>query len=336
MSCPPSLLRTLAVYAAAALWVAVLAARAPSFPETVHIDSSFDSGRNRHDWRSARTGTCGPGTSAASARRHGFETLGSRLDGLVDDARFARGAFELRAVSGHSASPNPDECGVFLYALLHADEGAPINGGPPQGDVDLTVRFRPLTESSVLTVLLAFGDRRWRYVALMIPSSGISAVPYTERGRIALMEPRADLQGDNAPLRPGVPASLRVRYHAASETVAVFLEDRRLVFSRVLGGGPHPVLVPERAHAVDDYPGARLVPRPAALLSVYSEAQLDANADSRVEMLSVRLASRKQAPARAAVDRLASRIARPFVTAEFRFRCLLGRLRRKASVLAAR
>jgi hypothetical protein len=334
MSGSASLGRALLLYSAAA-FAAFYGNSAPP-AETVHIDSTFDSGQNRYEWRSARTGTCGPGTSTAKGDRFRLDGLAPVVEDLVDEAAFSRGHVELRAVAGSSRSERPDECAVILYTLLGSESGVVHNGGSPRADVDLTVRFRHRTESSVLTFFLAFGDSRWRYIALMVPASGIATVPYLEPGRIGLMEPMTDLQGDNAPLKAGEPATLRVEYRRAGESVAVYLDGRRIVFSHVLGGGPRPILVPKRVHEVDDYPRGRLVPRPAALLALYSEAQLDSSADSHGEILAVRLVSRDRPSLREAAARVAHRLARPFFAADLNVRYLLGRLRRKASVLAGR
>ncbi len=318
-----ALKRPLAAYTTALLAFASIAAVEPDGPEVVHIDSRFDSGRNRYAWHEARTGTCGRGSTRAEERFY-YDIAGAAHAKLPDDS-FRSGSIELRAVSGSSKSPRPDECGVFLYALLGTEQGVAHNGGRPQGDFHADVRFRLKTDTSILTVLVAFGDEPWRYIALMIPASAISAVPYTEPGRVSIMRPRADLQGDNPPVRTGAETLLAVHYRRAPRTVEVRLDGRRVVFAHVQSESFGSLLVPERFHEVEVYPRSRFVGRPNALIEFYSEAQLDAGADSRVELLSVRMTSRRQAPTRDRLARGWHTVSRPFYAADFRLRRALLR-----------
>lgn len=330
--------RAVAVYTASLLLLAAgRELEQPAFPEIVHVDSHFDSGRNRHEWRTARTGTCAATSTHAAADHFHYSTLVGRLDGLAGNELFREGAFELRAVSGSSRVPNPDECGVFLYTVLGAEAGGALhNAGRPRGDFSADIRFRFETGTSVLTALLAFGNETLRYVALMIPASDISAVPYTAPGRAALMKPHADLEGDNSPIPPGRDAVLSIRYRRATNTAEAFIDGRPVVFSHVLTGGPRRVLVAEREHEVEPYPAARPVARPSAILELYSEAQLDAAADSRVEILGVRFTSRRPSFAVEWAERVHHALTAPLRSADISARLLLGRARRKALVLLER
>ena len=323
--------RALGAYATALLVFAAIAALEPDAPEVVHIDSRFASGRNRYAWHKSRTGTCGRGTTQAEERFH-YGIANGHYAQLPDDL-FRSGSIELRAVSGSSKAPRPDECGVFLYTLLGSEHGVVRNGGRPQGDFHADIGFRLKTGTSILTVLVAFGDEPWRYIALMIPASGISAVPYTESGRISIMRPQADLQGDNEPIRPGAESLLSVSYRRASRTAEVRLDGRRVVFAHLQSESFGTLLVPERLHEVDICPGPRLGGRPNALIEFYSEAQLDAGADSRVELLSVRMTSRRRAPSRDQFARGLHAVSRPLYAAEFRLRRALLRIRGKSPSL---
>lgn len=323
--------RALGAYATALLAYGAIATVEPDSAEIVHIDSSFDSGRNRYAWHESRSGTCGRGSTQAEERFY-YGIANGRYAQLPHET-FRSGSIELRAVSGSSKVPSPDECGVFLYMLLGAEHGVVRNGGRPQGDFRADIRFRLKTDTSILTVLLAFGDEPWRYIALMIPAAGISAVPYTEPGRISIMRPQADLQGDNVPLRPGAEALLSVHYRRAPRTVDVSLDGRPITFSHLQSESFGTLLVPERFHEVEPCPGRRPVGRPNALIEFYSEAELDAGADSRVELLSVRMASRRRAPSRDQLTRGWHAVARPLYTAEFRLRRALLRARGKARLL---
>lgn len=248
----------------------------------VHVDSKFDSGRNRHSWRIARTGTCGPGSTPAAAGKVRLD-LAARPEQRAPDSAF-KGPFELRAVSGSSAAPRPDECGVFLFTVLGAKDGTVYNGGFPRGDWRSELRFKLKTDMTVLSTHFSFGGKNEGYFGLMIPASGVAAVPYVKPGRIAIMKPRTDLEGDNEPLPTGTAAVLTIEYSQAAGTVRVLLNGRPVAFSG------------KDRHKLDDIRRARLLPQDGAALQLYTEAQLDAGEDSRVELLSFRFTSGSPAP----------------------------------------